>query len=88
MATFSSDSRADPGDPRQSNRSSTAPSAWTQPCYGPIVHELMQARALADSDLLLLHIDTALMLLRQAHHNRILNIYSGDGTNYTAGAPG
>lgn len=58
------------------------------PRYGPITHRLMQARELIDSDLLLLHIDTALMLVRQAHHSRILDMYSGDGTNYTARVTG
>lgn len=44
------------------------------PSYGPIAHLLMQARELTESELLLLHIDTALMLVRQAHHSRMLKV--------------
>ena len=52
--------------------------------HGQIAHRLIQARALADSDLVLLHIDTALMLVRRAHHTRTLGAYYADGTAATA----
>jgi hypothetical protein len=45
----------------------------------------VQARELADSDLLLLHIDTALMLVRQARHSRALKVCDAGGIGSTIG---
>ena len=58
------------------------------PSYGLIASRLVQARELADSDLLLLHIDTALLLVRHARHSRALKVCDAGGIGSTIGIAG